>query len=496
VTLSTTENIEGNGSPQPVAVAAAGSAQMAEQARLVQSGMNAARPSAARGGYLPIPLDQVLVRALVGMPIYLATGSEEANRFTLYCAKDARFTEFHKRRLQEAAVRMIYLPVDCHARFRRQVEKELTTIVGDATLPAGTRAALVYQTSLELVDDILAERSVTAGLPRIAHVAEAVAKLVQLEPRGFSNLFAHAQHDFYTATHMVNVGLWMTCLAHAAGVTAAGELQAACTAGMLHDIGKLFIPEVLLNKTEAVSEADWEELRSHAARGHEHLKAAAIKEEAVLRVCLEHHERLDGSGYPHALPGDKLHSLSRIAAVVDSFDAMTACRPFKSRVKTIAEAVATLQAEAPAKYDPKLVETWVKLLKKAAADGAFRESVDGDSGTGTTGRRKDKRHAIDCPAQVRMLTRSGAGSWSEGPAQTAKAHNMSKQGLGLLAKQAIPIGSYLRAVLKGKGTLQDRTVEGQVVRVRAYGDGFHEIGVRLCTPGEQERAASKLTQAA
>ena len=99
------------------------------------------------------------------MPVYLATGNEGAGRFTLYCAQNARFTEFHKRRLQEAAVRFIYLPIDCHARFRRQVEKELITIVTDPAVAAGSRAAMVYQTSLELIDDLLAEQNVGRSAP-------------------------------------------------------------------------------------------------------------------------------------------------------------------------------------------------------------------------------------------------------------------------------------------------------------------------------------------
>ena len=393
------------------------------EAALVQSGMNAPRPAAAKGGFLPVPLDQVLVRALAGMPIHLAAGPVEAGRFTLYCAKDARFTEFHKRRLQEVAVRMIYLPLDCHARFRQQVERELPTIVTDATLSISTRAALVYQTSLELVEDILAHRAVGPAMPRLKHVAESVASFVLQEPKAFSLLFAHAQHDFYTATHMLNVGLWMVCLAHATGIVAREQLESACLAGMVHDVGKLLIPEDLLNKTETVTQDEWKVLRSHAEKSHEHLSEQGVKDEMILRVALEHHERLDGSGYPKAIKAEQMHVMSKIAAVVDSFDAMTACRPFKNRVKTIAEAVAVLQGDAPAKYDEKIVEAWVKLLKRAAADGAFRESVEN---AGATGRRREKRHAIDCPAQLRVLTNSGSG-WTEGPAQAAKAHNISRR---------------------------------------------------------------------
>lgn len=462
------------------------------QVSLAQSGMNAPRTAAARAGYLPIPLDQVLVRALAGMPVYLATGNEGANRFTLYCAQNARFTEFHKRRLQEAAVRFIYLPIDCHARFRRQVEKELITIVTDPAVAAGSRAALVYQTSLELIDDLLAEQDLGKNMPRVQHVARAVSTMVINQPKAFSHLYATAQHDFYTATHMVNVGTWITSLALAMGITDPAELESACTGGMVHDVGKMFVPEEILNKTERLSDEEWAVLRSHSARGHEHLRSQGVSSDIVLRITLEHHERMDGTGYPSGLKGDQMHPLSRICAVVDSFDAMTACRPFKNRVKTIAEALAILQSEAPAKYDPKVVEAWAGLLKKASQDGAFRESID--PAAASVGRRRHTRHCIDCPAQLRLLTGSPGGAWTEGPPQAAKAHNISREGVGLLAKQPLSIGQYVRAVLKGKGTLQDRTLEGQIVRARAHSDGWHELGVRFCKPGEQEKSAAQLIQ--
>ena len=198
----------------------------------------------------------------------------------------------------------------------------------------------------------------------------------------------------------------------------------------------------------------------HPTRGHEHLVSQGVGNEIVLRITLEHHERIDGTGYPAGLKGEQIHPISRICAVVDSFDAMTACRPFKNRVKTIAEALAIL-AEAPAKYDPKVVEAWVGLLKKASEDGAFREAID--PAAATIGRRKHKRHSIDCPAQLRLLSPSPGGSWTEGAPQAAKAHNISQEGVGF-ARQTGAVDRAVRcAVLKGKGTLQDRTLEGQVV---------------------------------
>jgi HD-GYP domain-containing protein (c-di-GMP phosphodiesterase class II) len=461
-----------------------------EAADLTKSGLSAPPTAAARAGYLPVPLEHVQVRSLAGMPIYLQTAQEGEKRFTLYSAEKSRFTDFHKMRLREAAVRFIYLPMQCHSQFRMQVERELESVATDPKVALSTKTALVYETSLELVNEVLTE-GVGKQVERLSMVARAVTTLVVNEAKSFSHLFSMAQHDYYTATHMVNVGTWMTSLAYALGHTDSAVLADVCMAGMVHDVGKMFVPENVLNKTEALSEGEWGLLKAHAALGEKQLKQAGVVNECVLRVAREHHERLDGTGYPGRLKGAQMHPMSKICAVVDSFDAMTSCRPFKNRVKSTAEAVKILLSETPDKYDPEAVRAWVDLLKNASDKGVIREAVEG--GDKNPGRRRHERFSINCPLQFRELTPAAEG-WIEGTAQAGKAHNISRGGLGLLASKPLKLGCYLRVQLKGKGTMKDRVVEGQVVRCRLYQDGYHDIGLSISKAGEQEAASAKVME--
>jgi HD-GYP domain-containing protein (c-di-GMP phosphodiesterase class II) len=150
---------------------------------------------------------------------------------------------------------------------------------------------------------------------------------------------------------MVNVGTWMVPLAYSLGITNMDELNHVCVAGMLHDIGKIYVSEDILNKKGKLTVDDWSALKSHPTLGFNHLKKFDNMSELVLRVTAEHHERMDGSGYPSRLTGDKMLLASRICAVVDSFDAMTAFRPFKTKTESFGSALRILQNEAPSKYD-------------------------------------------------------------------------------------------------------------------------------------------------
>ncbi|MGN6368541.1 MAG: HD domain-containing phosphohydrolase [Phycisphaerae bacterium] len=455
--------------------------------------MCSTRPSAARSGYLPVPLDRVLIEALAAIPVYLHTGAgsaaKTAERFTLYSSEMARFTEAHRGRLQNVGVKFIYIPMSCQGKFQNQVEENLAKVAADPSVALSAKSALVYETSLELIDEVLTEQGVAKNLPRLEKVARSISTLVMQNGQAFSHLFATAQHDFYTATHMVNVGTWMTSLACAMGIEDEKLLNAACTAGMVHDVGKMYVPEDVLNKAGALSDEEWGYLRGHPQRGYEHLKSQGVTDEIVLRVCLEHHERMDGTGYPRRIAGRDMHIMSKICAVVDSFDAMTAMRPFKNKVKTIAEAVQILQSETPNKYDDEIVKTWVGLLTKASEDGLITEPVTSDADR--LGRRKHTRYPINCPVKACVLHSTATG-YEEGECVAATAFNISEGGLGILCKTALPVSSYVRAYLNGTGTLENKVMEGRIVRCRVCPNAMHEVGIQLCRPGAEESVAARV----
>jgi HD-GYP domain-containing protein (c-di-GMP phosphodiesterase class II) len=444
----------------------------------------AGSPAPSRVGFLPVPLEQILVRALAGIPVYLQTAQDDEHRFTLYSAEERKFTEFHRRRLQEAGVRLIYLPMEHHTRFREQMETELEAITSDPSVAIQVKTALVYKTSLALIDEVLAE-GMEGKMPRLASVAKSVSELVVRQAQSFAHLFATAQHDFYTATHMVNVGTWMTSLAFAMGTSDPGELEGVCTAGMLHDVGKQCVPTGLLNKAQSLANCEWALMRTHPSAGAEHMRRQNVTSEVILRVMEEHHERLDGTGYPRQLKADQIHPVSRVCAVVDSFEAMTSARPYRNHIRSIAESIKILQSESPAKYDATAVETWVRMLQKTSETGMLKEGIDGDP---AIGRRSQARFNINCPLTLRELTPCG-DAWMEGPPLAGQARNISLGGIGIMLDRSLKMGAYIRVRLLGKGTLKDRVCEGLVLWCRQVEDGALQIGVRFCKPGDQETAA-------
>lgn len=168
--------------------------------------------------------------------------------------------------------------------------------------------AVNAEAALRLVDDIAAS---------VARNEGALISLVRLKNK-----------DDYTYMHSVAVCALMVALAKELGLSEA-ETKQAGMAGLLHDIGKAGVPIEVLNKPGALTDEEFTTVKLHPERGHAMLVKANITDEVVLDVCLHHHEKVNGMGYPHKLKADEISLFAKMGAVCDVYDAVTSNRPYK-----------------------------------------------------------------------------------------------------------------------------------------------------------------------
>lgn len=135
-------------------------------------------------------------------------------------------------------------------------------------------------------------------------------------------------HHNFTYVHSMRVAIFMAVFAEAYNVSR-DEMTLLATGGYMHDLGKMVMPQGLLNTSATLKETDWSVIRKHV--GHSAKIVGSIKEvNPTLRVIAEqHHERLDGSGYPNGLSGLQINEVARMAAIADVFAALTDTRPYK-----------------------------------------------------------------------------------------------------------------------------------------------------------------------
>ena len=163
-----------------------------------------------------------------------------------------------------------------------------------------------------------------AVMPMVEEINDSVSR----HPDALLSVVRLKNHDEYTYMHSVAVCALMVALARRLGLPEE-QVRDAGAAGMLHDLGKAAMPLNVLNKPGALSDDEFKIMKAHPVRGHHMLMQAGTASEAVLDVALHHHEKFDGTGYPHNLKGDAIGLMARMGAVCDVYDAITSNRPYK-----------------------------------------------------------------------------------------------------------------------------------------------------------------------
>jgi HD-GYP domain-containing protein (c-di-GMP phosphodiesterase class II)/CheY-like chemotaxis protein len=181
--------------------------------------------------------------------------------------------------------------------------------------------------------------------------------------------------DVYTSGHSERVSAFAVLLGKKLRLPP-NDLERLRVAGMLHDIGKIGIPDNVLNKPARLTAEEFEIMKRHPAVAEKILSRIEPLQE-VLPIIYHHHEWFDGRGYPAGLRGEQIPRLSRIISVVDGFEAMTSDRAYH-KAKNVGQALAVLADGAGTQWDPAIVQAWEELV--AEHPTALRESIAGSVG--------------------------------------------------------------------------------------------------------------------
>jgi putative nucleotidyltransferase with HDIG domain len=175
--------------------------------------------------------------------------------------------------------------------------------------------------------------------------------------------------DSYTRSHCQTVSQLCVVIAAQLGVDAE-QLPRLALAGLLHDVGKIGLSDSILQKPAALTDEEYEQMKTHSVLGAEILEAAGMRVEA--NWVRHHHERIDATGYPDGLAGTDIPLESRIILVADAFEAMTSDRPHRLAPGQ-SYAIDELRRNAGTQFDADIVEALVRCLDNSAGGGLSRE---------------------------------------------------------------------------------------------------------------------------
>lgn len=193
-----------------------------------------------------------------------------------------------------------------------------------------------------------------------ASIVDEVDDAIARNPAALLSVLRLKNKDDYTYLHSVAVAALMMALGRRLGY-AGTELKELGLAGLLHDIGKVGVPDAVLNKPGRLSPLELTSVRQHPQIGWDILRREAAAGPVALDVCLHHHEKTDGSGYPEKLAGDTISRAARMGAICDVYDAITSDRPYK-RGWEPAEAIRRMAEWQDGHFDREIFHAFVKLI--------------------------------------------------------------------------------------------------------------------------------------
>lgn len=198
--------------------------------------------------------------------------------------------------------------------------------------------------------------------PDTSDIMEKVTMMLH-PPTGDVNVFdmiRNMKHfDDMTYVHCLNVGLICNVFAKWLGMTGP-ETELATQCGILHDIGKLKIPESIIKKPAKLTDEEYRIIKTHPYEGYLLLKNCDIDEHIKL-AALQHHEKTDGSGYPIGIKGDKMDEYAKLVCIADIYEAMTAIRIYRGSLSPF-QVIEAFESEGLQKYDTRMIMTFLENI--------------------------------------------------------------------------------------------------------------------------------------
>lgn len=192
------------------------------------------------------------------------------------------------------------------------------------------KANFIRNDAITKTKEVLMNIRKTGDIPvkEFYKTSEGIVSDILKNPDALISITQLKGYDEYTYTHSVNVCILITTLAKSMGYSD-DQLLEIGFGGLLHDIGKMCIPEKILNKPGKLTESEFATMKRHSLLGFQLIRDKKEISDLSRKIIVQHHERMDGSGYPFALKGPRIHEISSLASVADVYDALTSDRVYK-----------------------------------------------------------------------------------------------------------------------------------------------------------------------
>jgi len=310
--------------------------------------------------YIPIELGSIRFDTVKAFDLHLKV---KRDKYVLYLAGDSPFTEESIEHLASKKAKTLYISSDQEDAYEAYLEEHLPEIIRDPAISMETKSRIVYDAASTVARAVFDDprRDV---IRRSKDVITSTVSLILSDEAAATRLTQLTSHDYYTHTHSVNVCVYCVCMVkNIFGDMSEEEFQRLGAGFMLHDIGKSEIPSEILNKDGPLDAQEWQIMRRHPEESYRILKETGhLTVEAGL-IAMQHHEHINGSGYPKGLSDGAIDEFAQISAIADVFDALTTNRSYRSAMSSF-DALNLMKNEMYSCFSQEYFDQFVLLFAK------------------------------------------------------------------------------------------------------------------------------------
>lgn len=307
---------------------------------------------------IPISVTTLLPTEAVALDLYQRVRA--GDRLVLYRAADYPLSFEDLERLRGRGVQCLYITKDSRSIYQRYLRR-IAAGEDSRPLPLAARAGALS----EVVRDVLKVAFSGGCLDQAVEAAEQLgslaADILTKDTFAAGDLLRVLYHDYATFTHSANVAFYCGMLATSLGFEH-DDVKRVTIGGLLHDFGKLDLNEGILCKIGRLDESEYRRIRLHPVLGFRKLAQRDDLVEGQLMMTYQHHERLDGKGYPVGNVASGIHPWAKLCAVVDVFEALTSQRPYRKPMSR-GKALMLQQRDSGKAFDPEMLACWKNIIQ-------------------------------------------------------------------------------------------------------------------------------------
>ena len=283
---------------------------------------------------------------------------DKNGRMVLFCKTGFPITRKHKEILLSRKG-IFFVSKDQLDTFNDYTLDRIDKIVANEEVPLKEKAEVVRGIGKRIVGKLMEDPRSGKAVEHSNRFVNTCIDLILMSPKVTDNLLAFSAADPYTLTHSINVSTFSLLIGKKIFGSGRKDLWLLGMGGLLHDVGMTRVPKQIINKPGKLNSAEMAQIHKHPEQAIELLSNHKL-DDSVTLACLQHHERLDGSGYPNKLRGNKIHTFARIVAIADAYDALTTDRPYRKKMSHL-EALSQMAKESN-KYDGRFLKVLMDVV--------------------------------------------------------------------------------------------------------------------------------------